>query len=291
MSSMLKPRRSVLYLPGSNRRALDKARSLPADSLIFDLEDAVAPDAKATARQLIVEALIAGGYGLREVVVRINALDSTWGMDDIRSLARHNMAAIVIPKAETAEQVQQVITALDDAGGNPELPVWVMAETPRGILNIQAVAASHPRLTTIVMGTSDLAKELRVPHTADRAGLVTSLSLCVLAARACGLTIIDGVQLDLSDDSSLEHACQQCRELGFDGKSLIHPKQIATANRIFAPSEHELTQAHQIIDAWCQAQAEGKAVAVCNGRLIEKLHVDEAHRILAVAEAIASRTV
>lgn len=282
----LRPRRSVLYMPGANARALEKARSLPADGLILDMEDAVSPDAKELARKQIVESVTQGGYGPREVVIRVNALTTPWGRDDVTAVANIGANAILFPKVESAEEVHAAVAALDESGAPDDLPIWMMAETPRGILNIDAIAGSHPRLAVIVMGTSDLAKEMRVRHTPDRVGLVSALSLCVMAARSHGLEILDGVYLDLNDAAGFRDACEQGRDMGFDGKTLIHPKQLEAANEVFAPTEQEVENAGNIIAAWEQARSEGKGVVVVNGRLIENLHVEEARRNLAVAEAI-----
>lgn len=285
----IRPRRSLLYMPGSNARALDKARSLPADGLILDLEDAVAPDAKALAREQIVAALAEGGYGHRELLVRINALSTPWGADDLRAIAAASVApdAILIPKVSTAADVLEAIGAFEAAGGAPGVDFWLMIETPLCILNIKEVTGAHPRLKGIVMGTSDLSKDTRVRHTRDRLGFMAALNLSVYAARAHGLEVIDGVHLDLDDDAGLQAACVQGRELGFDGKSLIHPKQIAATNAVFAPDQAELDQARAIIDCWREAEAAGKGVVVLNGRLVENLHVEEAKRLLELGEAIA----
>lgn len=286
----IRPRRSLLYMPGSNPRALEKARSLPADGLILDMEDAVAPDAKQVAREQIVAALEEGGYGNRELLVRINALDTAWGLDDIRAICASPVApdAVLIPKISTAQDVVEAIEAFEVAGCPESVDMWIMAETPLCILNIAEIAAAHPRLRGIVMGTSDLAKDTRVRHTADRAGFLTALNLCVYAARAHGLDVIDGVQLDLENDALLAASCEQGRDLGFDGKSLIHPRQINAANEAFGPAEADVTSAGQIIEAFEAAQREGKAVVVVNGRLVENLHVEEAKRLLALAESIAA---
>ncbi len=286
----IQPRRSLLYMPGSNPRALDKARSLPADGLILDLEDAVAPDAKALAREQIVAALAEGGYGHRELLVRINALSTPWGLDDVAAIAAAGTPphAVLIPKVSTAADVQEAIGAFETAGCPESVDFWIMIETPLCILNIGEVTAAHPRLKGIVMGTSDLSKDTRVRHTADRLGFMTALNLSVYAARAHGLEVIDGVHLDLEDDAGLQAACEQGRDLGFDGKSLIHPRQIAAANAAFAPDEAELAQARAIIECFEQAQAEGKGVVVLNGRLVENLHVEEAKRLLELGEAIAA---
>jgi citrate lyase subunit beta/citryl-CoA lyase len=273
-------------MPGSNARALSKARLLPADSLIFDLEDAVAPDAKSIARDQVQRALAEGGYGAREVVVRVNGLDTQWAAEDIKVMARTSAHALLFPKVEAPDQVLEAIENMDSAGARPGMPVWIMAETPRCVLGIDAVAGASSRLRVIVMGTSDLGKELRVRYTADRAGLSTALSLCVLAARSHGLEILDGVHPSLTDTEGFERSCQTGRELGFDGKTLIHPAQIETANRLFGPDPDELTLARRIVDAWKQAAQERRGVVVVDGRMIESLHVEEARRSLALATAI-----
>jgi citrate lyase subunit beta/citryl-CoA lyase len=285
----IRPRRSLLYMPGSNPRALDKARTLPADGLILDMEDSVAPDAKQLAREQIVAALQQGGYGRRELMVRINGLATAWGLDDIAAICASNSApdAVLIPKISTAADVVAAIEAFEAAGCPESVDMWIMAETPLCIINIGEVASAHPRLKGIVMGTSDLSKDTRVRHTPDRLGFVGALNLCVYAARANGLDIIDGVQLDLENDELLKLSCEQGRDLGFDGKSLIHPRQIDAANAAFAPGEQEIANAGEIIEAFEQAQAEGKGVVVVKGRLVENLHVEEAKRNLALAEAIA----
>lgn len=286
----IRPRRSLLYMPGSNPRALEKARSLPADGLILDMEDAVAPDAKQLAREQIGAALQEGGYGQRELMVRINALSTEWGLDDIKAVCAYDTApdAVLIPKISTAGDVQEAISAFEAAGCPESVDMWIMAETPLCILNIAEIAAAHPRLKGMVMGTSDLSKDTRVRHTPDRQGFLTALNLCVYAARANGLDIIDGVQLDLDNEELLAYSCEQGRDLGFDGKSLIHPKQIDATNRVFAPDEAEVAGARQIIEAFEEASAQGKGVVVVNGRLVENLHVEEAKRQLELAEAIAA---
>jgi citrate lyase subunit beta / citryl-CoA lyase len=285
----IRPRRSLLYMPGSNPRALDKARTLPADGLILDMEDSVAPDAKQLAREQIGAALAEGGYGHRELIVRINALSTEWGAQDIAAIGRFSTPpdAVLIPKIDTASDVVEAISAFERAACPDSVAMWIMAETPLCILNIAEVAAAHPRLKGMVMGTSDLSKDTRVRHTPDRRGFITALNLCVYAARAYGLTIIDGVQLDLQNEELLRASCVQGRDLGFDGKSLIHPNQIAAANAAFAPDEAEVAAAHEIIAAFEQATALGKGVVVVNGRLVENLHVVEAQRQLALAAAIA----
>lgn len=289
----IRPRRSLLYMPGSNPRALDKARSLPADGLILDMEDSVAPDAKALAREQIGAALAQGGYGHRELMVRINALSSEWGAADIAAICAYPTApdAVLIPKIDTASDVVAAIEAFEKAGCPDSVAMWIMAETPLCILNIAAIAAAHPRLAGMVMGTSDLSKDTRVRHTRDRLGFITALNLCVYAARAHGLSIIDGVQLDLQDEELLRYSCEQGRDLGFDGKSLIHPNQVAAANAAFAPDAKEIAAARDIIAGFEEAMSLGKGVVVINGRLVENLHVEEARRQLALAEAIAQLNV
>ena len=286
----IRPRRSLLYMPGSNPRALDKARTLPADGLILDMEDSVAPDAKQLAREQIGAALAEGGYGSRELMVRINGLATEWGTADIEAICGFAAApdAVLIPKIDTADDVRVAIQVFESAGITADVDMWIMAETPQCILNIADVAAAHPRLKGIVMGTSDLSKDTGVRHTRDRLGFITALNLCVYAARANGLEIIDGVQLELDNEELLTYSCEQGRDLGFDGKSLIHPKQIAAANTVFAPDEAEIASAREIIAAFEAAQAEGKGVVVVNGRLVENLHVEEAQKRLALAEAIAA---
>ena len=282
----IRPRRSLLFMPGANVRALEKARELPADGLIFDLEDAVAPDAKAGARDAVAAALVQGGYGKRELVLRVNALDTEWGADDLRAAARMPLDAVLLPKVETAERVRETATALDEAGAPAGLAIWCMIETPRGVLAAAEIAAAR-RVAALVMGTSDLTKDLGALTLLDRLPLLTSLQLVLLAARAHGLTALDGVHLDLADDPGFAAVCTQGRALGFDGKTLIHPKQVAPANAAFAPSAEEAAQAQKIIAAHETALAAGKGIVVVDGRLVENLHVDAARRTLALVEAIA----
>jgi citrate lyase subunit beta/citryl-CoA lyase len=287
-SRPVRPRRSVLYMPGSNARALEKAATLPADALILDLEDAVAPDAKVEARAQVSAIASRRPYGRREVAIRVNALASPWGRDDLAAAATSGCDAILLPKVESAAQVDEAAALMQRHGSPSEQTIWCMIETPLGVLKAAEIAAAHPRLACFVMGTSDLAKDLHAAHTRERLPLLTSLGLCLLAARAHGLAIVDGVHLALDDEAGLEHACRQGLELGFDGKTLIHPKQIAAANRIFAPSAAELDQARKIIAAHREAESAGKGVVVVDGRLVENLHVENARRLLALAEAIAA---
>lgn len=282
----IRPRRSALYLPGSNQRALEKSKTLSIDAVILDLEDAVAPDQKIAARDQVAAAVKAGGFGNREVVIRINALSTAWGRDDLVAAAAAQPAAICVPKMESAEQVSEVAAALDACSASENIGIWAMLETPLGILNAAQIAAAHSRMKVLVMGTSDLAKDLRVPHTPDRLGFIASLGLCVLAARAYGLDILDGVHLDLSGGDEFHATCEQGRQLGFDGKTLIHPNQIAAANEIFGPSTEAVEHAKKIIAAWEEAEREGKGVAVLDGKLVENLHAAEARRVLAIANSI-----
>lgn len=276
-------------MPASNGRALEKARTLPADGLILDLEDAVAPDAKLTARAMAVAAALAGGYGRREVVIRVNALGTPWAEDDLGAVAGCGADAVLLPKVEDAGGVHSALGVLDRHGAPATLGVWCMLETPRGILHAEAIAAASPRVAALVMGTSDLTKDLHARHTRDRLPLLTSLGLCVLAARAHGVAALDGVHLDLEDEAGFAAACRQAVELGFDGKTLIHPRTIALANEIFAPSPAELAWARKVMAAHAAAAAQGKGVVLVDGRLVENLHVEDAERVVALADAIAAR--
>ncbi|MDJ0935026.1 MAG: CoA ester lyase [Kiloniellales bacterium] len=287
MDATARPRRSVLYMPGSNARALEKGRSLPADALILDLEDAVAPDAKEQARGQIAEAVTAGGYGRRELAIRVNGLDTPWGRDDVASAAACGPDAILLPKVETAAMVAELEALMAEAGAPEHTAIWCMMETPLGMLNAKEVAGASRRVACLVMGTSDLVKDLQAAHTPQRLPVLTSLSLCILAARAYGQAILDGVHLDLQDDEGFVASCVQGKELGFDGKTLIHPKTIAAANEVFAPSPAEVEQAHKIIAAHAEATAAGKGVVVLDGKLIENLHVEAAQRTVDLAGAIA----
>ncbi len=288
MSVVIRPRRSLLYMPGSNARALEKGRSLPADALILDLEDAVAPDAKEMARNQIAEAVRQGGYGHRELLIRVNSPDGEWGNDDIQAVARAGADAILLPKVESAATVQRIDAWLADLGAPANLDLWCMIETPMGVLNAEEIAGASRRLAGFVMGTSDLAKDLHAAHTPMRLPMLTALGIAMLAGRAHGLTLIDGVHLDLNDDEGLAASCVQGVELGFDGKSLIHPKQVAAANTAFAPSQSEVEYSRRIIAAHAEAEAAGQGVVVIEGRLVEKLHVENAQRLVALADAIAA---
>jgi citrate lyase subunit beta/citryl-CoA lyase len=287
-SNLARPRRSMLYMPASNPRALDKAKTLMADGLIFDLEDAVAPDAKPEARAAAVAAVNTKAYGKREVLIRANGLDTAWVADDLAAVAMSAAAGVVLPKINGPEDIHRADDMLRKAGAPDDLALWAMMETPRGILSAAAIAAVRGRLAGFIIGTADLAKDLHCAHPADRAPMLTALQLCVLAARAYGLAVLDGVHVDLDDESGYVAACQQGRALGFDGKTLIHPKQIAAANAAFAPSAAELERAKRIVAAHQQARAAGQGVTLLDGRLIEVLHVQEAERLMAQAQAIAA---
>ncbi|WP_422008739.1 HpcH/HpaI aldolase/citrate lyase family protein [Reyranella sp.] len=286
MSKSVRPRRSVLYMPGANTRALEKARTLPADALIFDLEDAVAPDAKEAARANVVAAAQSKGYGKREIAIRCNGLATPWGAADITAIAKSGADAVVVPKVESAAEVARVIGLLDAAGAPESMAVWAMMETPKGILRAEEVAGAHPRLTLFIMGTNDLVKDMRARHTPMRLPMITALGLGMLAARAHGLTILDGVYNDIQDAEGFRAVCQQGLEMGFDGKTLIHPTQVEPCNEVFAPSAAELEMAGKIVTAFKAAQAEGKGVVTVDGRMIENLHVEQAERALALAAAI-----
>ena len=287
MFQTARPRRSVLYVPGANLRALEKAKTLAADAIIFDLEDAVAPDAKRDARIQAVNAVKAGGYGKRELVIRVNGLNTPWGYADLVAAGTSGADAILLPKTENVESVRQAQTVMAASDAPDELAIWCMMETPRAMLNAEAIAGASPRVACFVMGTSDLANDLHAQHTRDRLPMLTSLGLCMLAARAYGLAILDGVHLDLEDMAGFEEACRQGHDLGFDGKTLIHPKTIDIANRIFAPGQAEIDWANRIIAAHAAALAEGKGIVVVDGRLVENLHVLNARRIVDLAGAIA----
>jgi len=276
-------------MPGSNARALDKARSLPADVLLLDLEDAVHPEAKGEARRLVREELGRGGYGGRELVVRVNGLDTPFGADDLEMASTSGAHAVLLPKVESASALREAEEKLVLAGAPPELALWAMVETPRGVLAVAEVAAASPRLRCLVAGTSDLVKDLRARHTPLRLEVLASLSLVVLAARARGLAALDGVHLDLADEAGFEASCRQGADLGFDGKTLIHPKTIEVANRIFGPSAEAVDRARRTIAAHEEARSRREGIAVVDGRLVEALHVEEARRLVALAAAIEER--
>jgi citrate lyase subunit beta/citryl-CoA lyase len=279
----------MLFLPGSNPRALDKARALAADGLIFDLEDAVAPETKENARAAVAASLTAGGYAPREIVLRVNPFDSAWGHADLAAAATLPIDAVLLPKVENAERVRVAIDLLDTLGAPPELSVWCMIETPLGVLAAPQIADASARIGALVVGTSDLAADLHARQSPDRLALLPALGLVLLAARSCGRAALDGVHLDLADAAGFAAACHQGRTLGFDGKTVIHPAQIEPANTAFTPDPDEVARAQRLVAAYEAATASGKGAVRFEGRLIEALHVAEARRTLALAKAIAAR--
>ena len=280
------PRRSLLYMPGANRRALEKAQSIDCDTLIFDLEDAVACSAKAQARAQVEAALGDYQYRYRELVVRCNALETEWGLDDLRTFATAPISALLFPKIESSEQISRIKKELAALGST--LPLWIMIETASGVLNLQHVAADSA-VTCLVMGTSDLVKELRAQHTPSRSNLDYALQHCVLVARHLRKDIFDGVHLDFRNLQSLRDACEAGRAMGFDGKTLIHPDQVPIANEIFGYGQDDLDHARAVLDTWNRASEQGRGVAELDGQLIENLHAEEARRIVAQAQALARR--
>ncbi len=281
MEQRARPFRSVLYIPGSKDRALEKARGLPVDAIIFDLEDAVAPDEKVNARTTLAAALTEGGYGDRMRIVRINGLDTQWGEADAKAAAGMDCDAVLLPKVETTAQLDALAALIGDK------PIWAMMETPRGMLNAAEIAA-HPQLTGFVMGTNDLAKELQTRFRPDRLPMMAGLGLCLLAAKAEGIVIVDGVYNAFKDADGLKVECDQGRDMGFDGKTLIHPAQVDVANAAFAPSDAEIDLAKRQIAAFEECEASGQGVAVVDGKIVENLHVVTAREILAKADAIAA---
>jgi citrate lyase subunit beta/citryl-CoA lyase len=286
MPDARRPRRSVLYMPGANERALTKAEGLPADALILDLEDAVAPDAKAEARDRVCEAAASDRYGRREVTIRVNGAGTPWHDDDLRAVAAAAPAAVVVPKVESADAVHRVEKALEAGGAPDHTAVWAMLETPVAMLHAEEVARASERLAVLVMGTNDLAKELQAEHVPGRQPLLAGLGLALLAARATGKVILDGVYNDIKDAVGFEAECVQGRQMGFDGKTLIHPSQLEPCNRVFAPTDDEVDRARRIIEAFEQAEAEGRGVVTVDGRMVENLHVEQARRTLALSAAI-----
>jgi citrate lyase subunit beta / citryl-CoA lyase len=287
----VRPRRSVLYMPGSNARALEKARELPADCLILDLEDAVAPEAKGQARAAIVNALKNGGFGDREVLVRINGLDTRWWVEDLDAVAAAKPDAVLVPKISNPGQLQDLAARIVDMGTDPRVRVWAMMETPLAMLNVGEIAAaaqdSETRLSGFVMGTNDLAKDTRARIVPGRAPMLPWLMACVAAARAYGLDILDGVYNDLGNAEGFAAECRQANELGFDGKTLIHPKQIEPCNDAFSPSDDEVALARKMIAAFELPENRDKGVVQIDGRMVERLHAEMAQRTVAIADAIA----
>jgi citrate lyase subunit beta / citryl-CoA lyase len=290
----IRPRRSVLYMPGSNARAIEKARSLPVDAVILDLEDSVAPQSKTAARQQVADAVRAGGFGPREVVVRINGLDTQWWLDDLNAVSHAKPDAILVPKVSHPDQFNDIIERLIDVGAGHDVRVWAMMETPLAMLRAERIAAAaldpETRLTAFVMGTNDLAKDTRTRIMPGRAAMLPWLMTCVAAARAYGVEIIDGVYNDFANAEGFAQECAQARDLGFDGKTLIHPSQIDPCNAAFSPAAAEVAQAEKIIAAFDLPENQGKGVVQLDGRMVERLHADMARRTVAIAQAIAGRT-
>ena len=285
-----RPRRSVLYMPGSNARALEKARTLAADGVIVDLEDAVAPDAKEQARKQVADAVKAGGFGPREVFIRVNGIDTPWHADDLAAAAHAGPDAILIPKVGRVEQIEMIGQRLLDMKIDRKTRVWAMIETPEAIFNINALAAeardSETRLAGFVMGTNDLAKETRARLVPGRAPMLSWLARCLLAAHAHGIDILDGVYNNLSDAKGFEEECIQARDMGFDGKTLIHPNQIEPCNAVFSPGADEVAHARKLIAAFELPENKDKGVVQVEGRMVERMHADMARRTVAIAEAI-----
>lgn len=285
--SDLRPRRSVLYMPSSNERALEKAKSIACDALIFDLEDAVAPDAKEAARANAVAAAQSGEYGHREVTIRCNGLDTPWGADDLAAAATSGAASVVIPKVNSVDYLNEIEQRLDAAGAPAEMTIWAMIETPTAIMDVRAIA-HHPRVNVLVMGNNDLAKELRTGVLPERTPLIPHLALALLGAREADKVILDGVYNDVRDPDGFLVEAEQGKAMGFDGKTLVHPSQVDPANEVWAPSADEVDFSRRVIEAFEEAEAEGRGVVTVDGRMIENLHVENAKRILAVADAIAA---
>jgi citrate lyase subunit beta/citryl-CoA lyase len=288
----LRPRRSVLYMPGANARALEKAKQLPADALILDLEDSVAPEAKATAREQVTKAVKGDGYGKRELVIRINTLDTVWGAEDLAAAAAVGPDGILVPKVSGPADIEQVTDALRRAGAPGKTKVWAMIETPIGVLHAAQIAATARqaggRLACFILGLNDLHKETRAEVTPDRLSAIYWLSACITAARAYGIDILDSVFNNFRDADGYRRECVQGRQLGFDGKTLIHPDQIAAANEVFSPSADEVTTARKIVAAFELPENKGKGVINLDGRMVELLHAEMAKRTVAIADAIAA---
>lgn len=280
-----RPRRSVLYMPSSNERALEKAKAIACDAIIFDLEDAVAPDAKVGARDSACAAVQSGEYGRRELIIRVNGIDTEWHADDIAAASKAGPDVILVPKVNSAEEVHALVAAMEAAGAPEHTTLWAMVETPIGMLNALSIAQASPRVTGFVMGTNDLVKELYAEHVPGRQPVITGLGLALLAARAAGIVIIDGVYNDVKNIEGFLAECEQGRQMGFDGKTLIHPGQVEGANQAFAPSEDAVENARGLIEAWDNRTT---GVVTHNGRMVESLHVESAQRTLSIHEAIAA---
>ena len=289
MTNALRPRRSVLYMPGANERALEKAKALDVDALILDLEDSVSPDAKVDARARVCAAVQSGEYGYRELVIRTNGLDTEWHADDLAAASKAGPDGILVPKVNSADEVRQIEAAMVAAGAPESTKIWAMIETPTAIRNVFDICAASDRLAVLVMGTNDLVAELHAAHVPGRAPILTPLSRAKLGAAEAGKVILDGVYNDVKNEVGFEAECEQGRDFGFDGKTIIHPSQIEPTNRIFAPSTEAIDHARDVIAAFEEATAASKGVVTVNGKMIENLHVRDAERILAFAEVIGTR--
>jgi citrate lyase subunit beta/citryl-CoA lyase len=284
--SDFRPRRSVLYMPGANARALEKARTIPCDGLILDLEDSVAPDDKAAAREAVCAAATSGEYGARELTIRVNSIGTEWHDDDLRAASAAGPDAIVVPKVGSADEVRSLVAAMEAAGAPAHTMLWAMVETPVAILDALSIAQASDRLGAFVIGTNDLVKELFAEHVPGRAPILPSLHTALLAGRAAGIAVIDGVYNDVRDTDGFLAECRQGREMGFDGKTLIHPGQVEGANEAFAPSEQAVADARAIVEAWDNRTS---GVVTVNGRMVENLHVESAQRTLQIHDAISAR--
>lgn len=282
----IRPRRSVLYMPASNARAMEKSKTLKADVIIFDMEDSVDPAAKAEARDAACDAVKSGGYGMREVVIRVNELESEWGRDDIVAAAVSGADAILVPKIYHPDDIREIVKIMKAAGAPDDMPLWVMMETPAAILRADAIAGAHENIECLIVGSNDLINDLQAQQSSDRLAMLTALSMTILAARTNGLMVLDSVYNDFSDVAGFKAECEQGRKLGFDGKTLIHPSQIDAANVAFAPDDDALALAERQIEVFEMAKAKGEAVAVLDGHMVEGLHVSEAYRLLALKEVI-----
>ncbi len=290
---IIRPRRSVLYMPGSNARALEKAKSLPADGVILDLEDAVAPDAKQAARKQVADTVKAGGFGAREVFIRVNGLDTAWHADDLHAAAHAAPDGILVPKISNPDQLEMIGRRLLDMSADHKTRVWAMIETPIAVLNIREIAAAaadtETRLAGFVMGTNDLSKETRARQVAGRAPMLPWLAACLAAARAYGIDILDGVYNDIGNAQGFADECAQARDMGFDGKTLIHPNQIGPCNAAFSPTPDEIAQAKKTIAEFDKPENKNKGVVAIDGRMVERMHAEMARRTVAIAEAIVGR--
>jgi citrate lyase subunit beta / citryl-CoA lyase len=284
--SDFRPRRSVLYMPGANARALEKAKTIPCDGLILDLEDSVAPDDKAAAREAVCAAATSGEYGARELTIRVNSIGTEWHDDDLRAASAAGPDAIVVPKVGSADEVRSLVAAMEAAGAPDHTMLWAMVETPVAILDALSIAQASDRLGAFVIGTNDLVKELFAEHVPGRAPILPSLHTALLAGRAAGIAVIDGVYNDVKDTDGFLAECRQGREMGFDGKTLIHPGQVEGANEAFAPSEQAVADARAIVEAWDNRTS---GVVTVNGRMVENLHVESAQRTLQIHDAISAR--